>query len=254
MQQENMPEDDRIEVALKMITECYDILFDQAPVMMQTINREGYLLKVNQRWLRTLGYEIDDTMGRKCVDFMTDESRSRVLEVTLPILWQTGSLRSIGLEYVKQNGRVLNVLLNADPEPRNNEAHIGMAALWVLDDPVQRQQASTTVMMLQNLSQLEHRFEELLAARRGEAPFTGPATQPTSSSEHSEVTSTQAVLPNLNDVAREVSSELRNLALLKANEIHALVNTQANYLLLADTIQLSMGQIEGIGEGPGSRQ
>ena len=253
MQQENMPEGDRIDVALKMITECHDIMFDQAPVMMQRINREGYLLKVNQRWLRTLGYEIDDTMGRRCVDFMTDESRSRVLEVTLPILWQTGSLRSIGLEYVKQNGRVLNVLLNADREPRN-EAHIGMATLWVPDDPVQRQQASTTVMMLQNLSQLEHRFEELLAARRQEGPATGPATQAGPLGEDSEVTSTQAVLPGLNDVAREVSSELRDLALLKATEIHALVNIQANYLLLADTIQLSMGQIEGIGEGPGSRQ
>ena len=131
MPQENFREGQHIEVPLKMITECYDILFDQAPVMMHSINREGYLVKVNQRWLRKLGYEIDETMGRKSVDFVTDESRWRALQDTLPLYWETGRLRSIGYGFVRKNGRVLNVLLNADPEPKPKprwELHFGAMA------------------------------------------------------------------------------------------------------------------------------
>ena len=194
MQQGTTPEGDPIEFAMKMITECYDVLFDQASVMMHAINREGYLVKVNQRWLSTLGYEIDETMGRKSVDFVTDESRWRALQETMPLFWRTGSARSIGYEFVRKNGRVLDVLLNADPEPRHTEAQTGLGTIWALDDQEQRQQGLTTVKMLQNIAQIEHRFEELLVATQLKDQATGPATQPRPSSEHSEVTSAQAGL------------------------------------------------------------
>ena len=239
MQQGIMPVGDPIEFALKMITECYDVLFDQAPVMMHSINREGDLVKVNQRWLRTLGYEIDDTVGRLSVDFLTDESRVQANRDTLPLFWETGSARGVGYSMIQNSGQVLDVLLDAEMVDESRRAVSTLATLRMPNDAGQRGEALATLKMLQNLGLLEHRLDELHASGQ----LKELATYPESLGLGSEVT--EALLPSLNSVAQEVSSDLRNLALLKANEIHAMVNLQANYLLLADTIQIAMRQIQG---------
>ena len=238
MQQENIPAADPIQFALKMITECYDILFDQAPVMVHSINREGDLVKVNQQWLTTMGYEIDETMGRKSVDFLTDESRVQAITDTLPIFWETGSARGVGYSMVRKSGRTLDVLLDAEAIPENQRDVTTLATLRMPNDAGQRRQALTTLGMLQNLGLIEHWLEVLVATGTLEAP-----------NEDTENKLQRTVLPRLDEVAQEVTSELRNLALLKANEIHAMVNVQANYILLADTIQMSIRQIAGVGEG-----
>ena len=74
MSQGNILERERIKRAIIMITECYDILLDQAPVMLHSIGQDGYLVEVNRLWLTTLGYEEAEVLGRKSVEFLTDES------------------------------------------------------------------------------------------------------------------------------------------------------------------------------------
>ncbi|MCI0798986.1 MAG: PAS domain S-box protein, partial [Chloroflexi bacterium] len=47
----------QIQRTLEMVKECTQILFDHAPVMMHSINEDGALLNVNQRWSETMGYQ-----------------------------------------------------------------------------------------------------------------------------------------------------------------------------------------------------
>ena len=98
-----------IQKALRVVKQSIDILFDRAPVMIHSIDRGGRLVKVNRRWLETLGYERDEVLGRKSIEFLTEESRAWALKDTLPLFWHIGSARSIAYRYLKKDGRVLDV-------------------------------------------------------------------------------------------------------------------------------------------------
>ncbi len=46
----------QVERALYAAREGSNDLFDRAPVMMHSIDKEGALINVNRRWLETMGY------------------------------------------------------------------------------------------------------------------------------------------------------------------------------------------------------
>ena len=55
------------ENALALARESFDLIFEDAPVMMHSINEEGKLLRVNRRWAETLGYDCDEAVGHKSI-------------------------------------------------------------------------------------------------------------------------------------------------------------------------------------------
>ena len=46
------------------------LIFESAPVMMHSIDRDGRIVAVNREWLKRLGYERDEVLGRKSIDFL----------------------------------------------------------------------------------------------------------------------------------------------------------------------------------------
>ena len=90
----------------------YEAVFDSAPVMLHSIDKDGRLVKVNRRWLAELGYKESEVLGRPSIDFLTDESRARIVSETLPLFWRTGSAHSIGYRIVKKDGQVKDVLMD----------------------------------------------------------------------------------------------------------------------------------------------
>ena len=59
----------QVERALKSLNRHIDNLFDLAPVMMHSIDSDGTLIRVNQRWLERLGYSKNEVLGRKSTEF-----------------------------------------------------------------------------------------------------------------------------------------------------------------------------------------
>ena len=55
MRDRNIKKQEEVENVLSMLSEHSDILFDYAPVMMHAIDKSCRLVKVNRRWLETLG-------------------------------------------------------------------------------------------------------------------------------------------------------------------------------------------------------
>ncbi len=51
-------------------------LYEEAPLPYQSIDSEGHILQVNHAWLRLLGYEADDVLGRHITSVLTSESRA----------------------------------------------------------------------------------------------------------------------------------------------------------------------------------
>ncbi|MEM8851127.1 MAG: PAS domain S-box protein, partial [Pseudomonadota bacterium] len=59
-------------------------LFSAAPILMHSIDGDGVLLKVSRFWAHKLGYASDELVGRKSVEFLTEESRVYARDVVLP--------------------------------------------------------------------------------------------------------------------------------------------------------------------------
>ena len=110
----NIVSPDHARRLLQAAEEYFDYLFENAPVMMHTIGQDGRLIRVNHRWLEELGYEREEVLGRKSIDFLTAESQVRALRDTLPLFWRVGSARSIGYQILRKDRQVLDVLLDAE--------------------------------------------------------------------------------------------------------------------------------------------
>ncbi len=98
---------------VELSAEQYSALYHNTPVMMHSINDDGELVRVNDYWLRMLGYQREEVLGRHAVEFLTEPSRKRALEQVLPQLRATGSIRDFEMQMVKRNGDILDVLGSA---------------------------------------------------------------------------------------------------------------------------------------------
>ena len=96
----NMVEPQEAKKALEAVNRYMDVVFDRAPLMMHSLTKDGTIVRVNRRWLEKLGYKRDEVLGRKSIEFMTDESHARAVKDTLPLFWRVGSARSVGYRFV----------------------------------------------------------------------------------------------------------------------------------------------------------
>lgn len=104
------------EEALKRSTEQYRSLYNNTPVMMHSIDQSGALLSVSNTWLRTLGYERNEVLGQKSVEFLTPQSQQYARDVVLPTFFKCGHCQDIPYQMVKKDGEIMDVLLSATAE------------------------------------------------------------------------------------------------------------------------------------------
>jgi PAS domain S-box-containing protein len=93
-----------------------DALFDLAPVLAHSIDAEGRLLRVSRRWADLLGYAPAEMVGRRSIDFLTEESRRRAVETVLPAFRASGFCHNVAYDFVRRDGTVVPVLMSATSE------------------------------------------------------------------------------------------------------------------------------------------
>lgn len=101
------------EQALSESEERYRTLYNNTPVMMHSIDRDGRLISVNNYWLEVLDYERSEAIGRRSIDFLTEASRLYATEVALPEFLKTRIAKDVPYQMVKKSGEVKDVLLSA---------------------------------------------------------------------------------------------------------------------------------------------
>lgn len=94
----------------------YRTLYNDTPVMLHSIDRNGRILGVSNYWVEVLGYQREEAIGRRSTDFLTEQSRRYAEEVVLPEFFRTGFCRNVHYQVVKKNGEILDVLLFASAE------------------------------------------------------------------------------------------------------------------------------------------
>ena len=114
-------------------------LYENIPIMLHSINTDGELISVSDYWLEKLGYTREEVIGRKSVDFLTEESRNYANQVVLPNYLKNGFCYDVEYKFVKKNGEQLNTLLSATCE-RDSEGNI-IHSLAVIVDITDRKKA-----------------------------------------------------------------------------------------------------------------
>ncbi len=106
---------DRIQAEAALLEEeaRYHFLYDNTPVMMHSIDREGRVRSVNKHWLKVMGYRREEVIGHPTVDFLSERSRQQAIDVELPIFFRSGIARDVPYQMVKKDGDVIDVLLSA---------------------------------------------------------------------------------------------------------------------------------------------
>ncbi|MCH8814951.1 MAG: PAS domain S-box protein [Chloroflexi bacterium] len=143
----------RAEKALRESEERYRSLYLQTPSAVYSIDREGRIIEVSEDWLDLLGYERKEVIGRRSVEFLTDDSRRRAETTALPEFWKTGRARNISFQFRRKNGEIIDVLLSAFAI-RNEEGEF-IRSLGALTDVTGRRRAE------QALRESEEKFRLL---------------------------------------------------------------------------------------------
>jgi PAS domain S-box-containing protein len=130
----------------------FRLLYDDAPVMMHSTNEEGYLITVNKQWLKTMGYKLDEVIGHKSTDFLTEVSRIYAKETVFPEFLKTGSCDNISYQFVTKNNQIIDVRLSASSD--SDDAQKTITSHAVLLDETRKLQIENQLRRSQKMDAL----------------------------------------------------------------------------------------------------
>ncbi len=105
-----------VEQALLDTEQRYRSLYTKTPVMMHSLDPDRRLVDVTDHWLHVLGYPRHEVIGRKAMDFLTDESRRYAESLSMADFYRKGEVVDLPFQVMKRDGEVIEVLLSAIAE------------------------------------------------------------------------------------------------------------------------------------------
>jgi two-component system cell cycle sensor histidine kinase/response regulator CckA len=91
--------------------EKYRDLYDNAPDMYHSIDKDGYIIEVNQTEAEALGYRNEELIGRHLTDIFSGDSK-KAFEKDFPVLLNKGSLSGLERQVICKDGSVIDVSIN----------------------------------------------------------------------------------------------------------------------------------------------
>ncbi|MGI4796112.1 MAG: PAS domain S-box protein [Janthinobacterium lividum] len=107
----------------------FEALYTETPVPLHSLDPEGRLVTVSNRWLELLEYDRVDVLGRPITDFMTSESVSLFKDRNWPELVSQGVIQDREYQFVKRSGAIVHVLLSARTGSDHHGAFVHTTAI-----------------------------------------------------------------------------------------------------------------------------
>lgn len=91
-----------------------EALYNRTPIILQSLNAEGRLVSVSDRWLEFMGFSSrEEVLGRPVTEFATPESLARFREQDWPTLLAGGDVTDSEYQSVKKSGEIADVLISS---------------------------------------------------------------------------------------------------------------------------------------------
>ncbi|MFT7035803.1 MAG: PAS domain S-box-containing protein [Cyclobacteriaceae bacterium] len=98
----------------------YQSMYHQTPAMMYSVDSNFKIISVSNYCLNKTGYKRHEILGKKYLDFLTDKSRSYIENTIQFVFEDTGKILNLPCQYLKKNGKPMDVLLSAISEKRKD--------------------------------------------------------------------------------------------------------------------------------------
>ena len=144
----------RAEEILRSSEERFRLNYQKTPVMMHSINQVGELVEVSDYWLKVMGYQRPEVIGRRSTEFLTEDSRRYAERVNLPKFFEEGEAWDVHYQFVTKSGEVLDVLMSAVAEYDQQGEYL--RSLAVMEDVTERMAIQT------QLKESEQKYRRLI--------------------------------------------------------------------------------------------
>lgn len=112
----------------------YELLLSNLPVMLHCMDAAGRITSINKHWAATMGYTPSEVAGRSFSEFLTPDSRARLVQDVYPAYFQSGQCRAELVSIIKQDGSTAQVLLSMTAY-RGDKGRIERS-ICLIDQPV----------------------------------------------------------------------------------------------------------------------
>ena len=99
------------EEALRKSEKKFKLLYEQAPLGYQSLDKNGCFLEVNQAWLDTLGYTREEVIGKSFADLLHEDWVEH-FNRNFPRFREIGEILGVEFEMRKKNGSFITVVFN----------------------------------------------------------------------------------------------------------------------------------------------
>jgi PAS domain S-box-containing protein len=155
------------EKALRESEARYRRLYHHTPAMLHSIDISGRIVSVSDYWSDVMGYRREDVIGRRLTAFFSEESRRYAEEQVFPEFFKTGFIKDVPYQFVKKDGRTIDVLLSAIAD-RDEQGQI-MRTLAVSIDVTERKRAEEALKFAkEELSRYSKDLERQVQSRTQE--------------------------------------------------------------------------------------
>jgi len=155
------------EKALRESEARYRRLYHHTPAMLHSIDINGRIVSVSDYWSELMGYRREDVIGRRLTAFFSEESRCYAEEEVFPIFFKTGFIKDVPYQFVKKDGRTIDVLLSAIAD-RDEQGRISRT-LAVSIDVTERKRAEEALKLAkEELSRYSKDLERQVQSRTRE--------------------------------------------------------------------------------------
>lgn len=95
------------------IEQHYRELYRATPAMLHTVDSQGRIVHVSDRWLAKLGYRREEVLGRMITDFWGEKSRNSLDGKRLQDVIAHGELENAPRDYVTKSGEIVEAEVSA---------------------------------------------------------------------------------------------------------------------------------------------
>ncbi|MEI7663437.1 MAG: PAS domain-containing protein, partial [Bacteroidota bacterium] len=116
--------------------ESLRLLFQQAPLAYQSIDKDGTIIDVNDTWLRMLGYNREEVIGKFFVDFLAGTNTER-FKTNFTKNLAKGELLGEETEILCRDGRIITVKFNGKTV-KDKDGHFRQTHFFLADETEKR--------------------------------------------------------------------------------------------------------------------
>jgi PAS domain S-box-containing protein len=160
---QDITEKKRMEQDLRQSEERFRNLCLQAPVMLMSFDPEGIIRDVSNFWLQTTGYDRTEVVGRLGFDFITPDSRDRLLAAIEENCRNDEIvIRNLPIRGICKDGRTIDLLSTSVAELDDRGEHKGAICVQINLTDLQRAEAALHESSERYRALVEHAPEAIM--------------------------------------------------------------------------------------------